>query len=132
MSKRRPYVRSMDGWWKKNPYYVEYMIHEATALFAAAYAIVLLVALVRLGQGEAAWNGWLEALKSPTSIAFHVAVLIGIAYHTFSWFKIMPITLPPIMVGGKKLEAGAITGGGLAAAAVATVAIIGIVWRIAL
>ncbi|MDR0379032.1 MAG: fumarate reductase subunit C, partial [Candidatus Accumulibacter sp.] len=26
MSKRRPYVRSMDGWWKKNPFYVEYMI----------------------------------------------------------------------------------------------------------
>jgi fumarate reductase subunit C len=28
----------MDGWWKKNPFFVEYMIHEATALFVAAYA----------------------------------------------------------------------------------------------
>ena len=49
MSKRRPYVRSMDGWWKKNPYYVEYMVHEGTALFVAAYAITLLVGLIRLG-----------------------------------------------------------------------------------
>lgn len=56
MSKRKPYVRPMDGWWKKNPYYVEYMVHEGTALAVAAYALTLLVGLVRLGQGEMAWE----------------------------------------------------------------------------
>ena len=81
MSKRKPYVRPMDGWWKKNPYYVEYMVHEGTALAVAAYALTLLVGLVRLGQGEMAWNGWLEAMKSPLSVICHVALLIAIAYH---------------------------------------------------
>ena len=76
MSKRRPYVRSMDGWWKKNPYFIEYMIHEGTALFVAAYALVLLVGLVRLSQGEVAWNSWLEALKSPVSLVFHLLILV--------------------------------------------------------
>ena len=46
---------------EEKPVFVEYMIHEGTALFVAAYAFTLLVGLVRLGQGEAAWNGWLEA-----------------------------------------------------------------------
>ena len=132
MSKRRPYVRSMDGWWKRNPYFIEYMIHESTALFVAAYAFTLLVGLIRLGQGEAAWNGWLEALKSPLSLAFHAAFLVAIAYHTYSWFVIMPITLPPIVVGGKRVGPGAITGGGLLAAVVASVAMLALVWRIAL
>ena len=132
MSKRRPYVRPMDGWWKKNPYYVEYMVHEGTALFVAAYAFTLLVGLVRLGQGEAAWNGWLEALKSPLSLVFHFAFLVAIAYHTYTWFKIMPITLPPIMVGGKKVEACVITGSGLAAAVVASLGLFALVWKIAL
>lgn len=131
MSKRRPYVRPMDGWWKKNPYFIEYMIHEGTAFFVAAYAIILLVGLVRLGQGEAAWNGWLEALKSPLSIAVHLLLLLAILYHSYTWFKIMPRTLPPIMVGGKKLAPGAITGGGLLAAIVASLAVLGLVWRIA-
>ncbi|WP_294269640.1 fumarate reductase subunit C [Propionivibrio sp.] len=131
MSKRRPYVRSMDGWWKKNPFYVEYMIHESTALFVAAYAFTLLVGLVRLGQGEAAWNGWLEAMKSPLSLIFHVVFLLAIMYHTYTWFKIMPITLPPIIVGGKKVSPGAITGSGLLAAVVASVFMLGLVWRIA-
>ena len=59
MSKRRPYVRSMDGWWKKNPFYVEYMVHEGTALFVAAYSIVLTVglALARAKRrGTATWR----------------------------------------------------------------------------
>ena len=131
MSKRKPYVRSMDGWWKKNPFFVEYVFHESTALFVLAYAFVLLVGLVRLGQGEAAWNGWLEALKSPLALACHLVLLAAITYHTISWFKIMPITLPPIMVGGKKLSPCAIVTGGLTAAAAAGLALFGLVWRIA-
>lgn len=125
--KRRPYVRSMDGWWRKNPFFIEYMIHEGTALFVAAYAFVLLFGVLRLSQGEAAWNGWLDALKSPASIACHAAILLAMTYHTWTWFKIMPKTLPPIMVGGERLSPCAITGGGLAAALAATAAVWGLV-----
>ena len=49
------------------PFYVEYMVHEGTALFVAAYAITLLVGLVRLGQGPEAWAGWLDAMNRITS-----------------------------------------------------------------
>ena len=131
MSKRKPYVRSMDGWWKKNPWYVEYMIHECTALFVAAYAITLLVGLVRLGQGEAAWNGWLEAMKSPLSLVCHLVFLVAIAYHAFTWFKLFPLTMPPIVVNGKRLEPGVVVGSGWTAAVVAALALLGLVWRIA-
>ena len=122
----------MDGWWKKNPYYVEYMIHEATALFVAAYAFVLLVGVVRLGQGEAAWNAWLEALKSTLSVIFHLVLLVGAVYHTYSWFKILPITMPPVIVGGKKMAPETLTNSALAVAVVAGLALLGLVWRIAL
>ena len=132
MGKSKPYVRSMDGWWKKNPFYVEYMAHEATALFVAAYVFILLVGLVRLGQGEAAWNSWLEALKSPLSVLCHLVLLAGAVYHTYSWFKILPITMPPVIVGGKKLAPEVLTGSALAIAAAAGLALLGLVWRIAL
>lgn len=125
---RRPYVRPMAGWWRRNPFFVEYMVHEATALFVAAYAVVLLVGLLRLAQGEAAWSGWLDALRSPLSIAFHVVLLVAIAYHCWTWFRIMPKTMPSILVGGKRLQPGAITGSGLAAAALASLVLLGLVW----
>jgi fumarate reductase subunit C len=121
----------MDGWWKKNPYYVEYMIHEGTALFVAAYALTLLVGLVRLGQGEAMWNAWLEAMKSPLAIVCHVVVLVAIAYHAYTWFKLFPLTMPPMVVNGKKLEPCVVVGSGWAAAIVAALALLGLVWRIA-
>ena len=131
MSKRRPYVRSMDGWWRKNPYFVEYMIHEGTALFVAAYAGILLTGLLRLAQGEAAWNAWLSALQNPWYICFHLLALAALTYHTYTWFKIMPRTMPPVIVGGQRLSAWAITGSGLAAATVACFGLLAVVWGMA-
>ena len=121
----------MDGWWKKNPHYVEYMIHEGTALFVAAYALTLLFGLVRLDQGEAAWNGWLEAMKSPLSLICNVAFLVAIVYHAFTWFKLFPLTMPPIIINGKRVEPCVVVGSGWAAAIVAALALLGLVWRIA-
>lgn len=127
MSNRRPYVRSMDGWWKRDAYFMRYMAREVTAVFVAAYAVVLLVGLVRLGQGEAAYNGWLQSLKSPPSLVFHLVVLVVFFYHTWSWFNIMPKTMPIMFLGGKRVQPGTITGTGLAAAVVACLAVLLIV-----
>lgn len=124
MSNRRPYVRSMDGWWKRDAYFMRYMAREVTALFVAGYAVVLLVGLVRLGQGRAAYEAWLQALKSPLSLVFHLIVLAVFCYHTWSWFNIMPKTMPILFVGGKRVQPGAITGIGLAAAALACLAVL--------
>lgn len=104
------------------------MLHEGTAFFVAAYAAVLLVGVLRLSQGEAAWNGWVEALQSPLSIVCHVMLLVAMLYHTWTWFNIMPITLPPIKVGGKRVSATAITTTGLAAAALASLIILLLAW----
>ena len=127
MSNRRPYVRSMDGWWKRDAYFMRYMAREVTAVFVAAYAVVLLVGLVRLGQGEAAYNGWLQSLKSTPSLVFHLVVLVVFFYHTWSWFNIMPKTMPIMFLGGKRVQPGTITGTGLAAAVVACLAVLLIV-----
>ena len=127
MSKRRPYVRSMDGWWKRDGYFKAYMAREVTAIFVAAYAVVLLAGVVRLSQGEAAFNGWLQYLKTPWMLVFHLLVLGVFCYHTWSWFQIMPKTMPIMFVGGKRVQPGTITGTGLAAAVVACLAVLFIV-----
>ena len=43
----------------------------------------------------------------------------------------MPRTMPPVIVGGKRLPDMAITGGGLAVATTACLALLGLVWGIA-
>ena len=108
----------MDGWWTRNPFFVRYMIREWTAVLVAAYAVVLLVGVLRLSQGEAAYAGWLAPMQSPTALLFHLATLMVFVYHTWSWFQIMPRTMPMIFVGGKRLQGGVITATGLIAAVV--------------
>jgi fumarate reductase subunit C len=114
----------MAGWWRRNPFFVSYMAREVTALFVAGYALILVVGLLRLSQGEAAYNEWLQALKSPLSLAFHAVLLATFVYHTWSWFRIMPKTMPVLKVGGKKVEASTITNTGLAAAAACSLALL--------
>lgn len=123
MAIRRTYVRPMAGWWHRNPFFLRYMAREVTAIFVAAYALVLLAGVVRLSQGPVAFDEWQDGLQSPWSIAFHFLLLAIFAFHTWSWFSIMPKTLPPIVVGGRRLSAAAITGLGLLASLVASVAL---------
>lgn len=118
---RGGYRRPMDGWWKRDPFFVRYMIREVTALGVAIYAVILAVGVLRLSQGEAAWNGWLEALKSPLSLMLHLVLLVSMIEHARSWFEIMPKTMPYMDVGGKRVEASTIMRTGWIATAVVSV-----------
>lgn len=115
---RRPYVRPMQGWWKHNPFFVQYMVRELTAVGVWVYALILTVGVLRLAQGEAAWNGWLEALRSPLSLLLHLVLLLGMLVHTYSWFEIMPKTMAPIVIHGERVSAPRIQRTGWSVAAV--------------
>lgn len=121
---RRPWRRPMRGWWKRNPYYLRYLAMEATSILIALYALILLLGLWCLTEGEAAWAAWLEMLQSPASIALHAILLPVFAFHSYSWFKIMPKTLPAIEWRGRRLEQATITRLGIAAALVVNLALI--------
>lgn len=123
-SRRRGYVRSMDGWWRRDPFFVRYMIRETTAVLVVVYAIVLLCGLISLARGQAAYDGWLAALASPWSLALHALLLAGFVYHTWSWFLIMPKTMPLMFVEGRKVPAAVITGAGLVVATVCCLALV--------
>jgi len=131
MAMRHTYVRSMDGWWRRDPYFLRYMAREATSVFVVTYAMILLAGVIRLSHGEAEFAAWLDGLASPWSVAFHVLLLAVFAYHTWSWFRILPKTMPPVTLGGKRLGAGAITGLGIAAAAIASVGLFALVVALA-
>ncbi len=127
-SLRTGYVRPMQGWWRRDPFFVRYMIREATAIAVLVYAVVLAVGVIRLAQGEAGWNGWLAALRSPGAILLHLVLLVSMVVHAHSWFEIMPKTMPMMFIGGERVAQATITRTGWVAAAVATVVVVAIAW----
>ena len=124
----RPYVRPMRGWWRRDPFFVRYMLRETTAVAVAVYAIILAVGVVRLAQGEAAWNGWLAALRTPWSSVLHLVLLVAMLIHAKSWFEIMPKTMPMLFVGGARVAGETITRLGWAAAVIASALLLVLVW----
>ena len=127
----KTYTRPMRGWWRKNPFYLWYMLREASCVFVTAYALVLLCGLYRLSQGADAFDGWRAALASPWSIAFHLAALLLVLYHAWTWFKVMPKTMPFIRVGGKRVADNAIIGTGVTAAVILSALLFAFVWGVA-
>ena len=128
MRKPKTYVRSMDGWWLKNPYFVRYMIREGTSVLVALYAIVLLVGAASLASGEAVYQSWLAALASPLAVLFHLAALAAALYHMVTWFAVSPKAMPPIYLGENKLPDKLIIGSQYAAAAAASLVILIAAW----
>jgi fumarate reductase subunit C len=116
----------MDGWWRKNPYFVRYMVREGTAVFLALYAIILLLGLNALANGPAAYGAWRAALATPVALAFHAVALAALCYHSLTWFQVMPKTAPRLPVAPKL-----ITAGGMAAACGASVLVIAVLWWVA-
>jgi fumarate reductase subunit C len=125
---RRPYVRSMRGWWRRDPFFARYMLRETTAVAVLVYAVVLTVGVVRLAQGEAAWNGWLVALRSPGAVLLHLVLLAAMTFHALTWFEIMPKTMPAIFIGGRRLSASTITRSGWTATVLASIALFALAW----
>jgi len=117
----KTYVRTMAGWWHRNPFYLWYMLREASCVFITAYALILLVGLARLAQGRAAFEAWLGMLSRPWSIGFHAVALVLVLYHTWTWFKVMPKTLPFVRLGGRRVPDVLIVASGIAASAVLSV-----------
>jgi fumarate reductase subunit C len=104
----KTYVRPMPvTWWMRRGAYVFFMVREITSVFIAAYLVLFMVMIYRLNQGQAAYESFLECLKSPLAIAFHVVALAFALFHTCTWFNLTPKALV-VRVGEERLPPAAV------------------------
>ncbi|MBL8529228.1 MAG: hypothetical protein JNL68_16200 [Burkholderiales bacterium] len=93
---RKPYVREFANttWFFRQARYMRYIGREVTCIFIGAYTLLLVCAVMRLSEGQAAYEAFLEALRSPASILFQLVALAFALYHTFTWFNVTPQAMP--------------------------------------
>jgi len=108
---RKPYVREVPRfrWFFRHPRYLRYMVREVTCIFIGAYTVLLLVGILRVAEGPAAYAAFLQALQTPTSVGFHVLALGFSIYHSITWFNLTPRALP-IQVGEQFVPDAVIAG----------------------
>ncbi|MDE2156865.1 MAG: hypothetical protein KGJ32_13390 [Xanthomonadaceae bacterium] len=93
---RRPFVRpvSRTHWYFKHPRYLRYMSREVTCVFIGAFALLLLCAVERLSEGQAAYESFLAAITGPWSTLGLSVVWIFAVHNAISWFNVTPKALP--------------------------------------
>jgi fumarate reductase subunit C len=115
---RRPYERAITSEWIfRHPRYLRYMVREFSCLFIGGWTLLMVWGLKALSEGPVAWTAFLELLKSPASIVFHLLALAFALYHSVTWFNLTPKALP-VQLGEEFLPDWVISGAHFAAWAV--------------
>ncbi len=100
----KPYIRPMSAtWWLQRGTYFFFMLRELSSVFIAAYLVIFLVMIHRLSKGPDAYGAFLQGLKSPLAILFHVVALAFALLHTITWFNLTPKALA-IHIGEERLR----------------------------
>jgi fumarate reductase subunit C len=87
----KPLVRDLPpgSWYFRHPRYLRYMAREITCIFVGAYSLFLVCMIARLSEGQASYDAFIAALKSPVSVIFSVLVFIAALYHAITWIGAM-------------------------------------------
>jgi len=92
---RMPYLRPITSEWIfRHPRYMRYMVREFSCVFIGGWTLLMVWGLKQLAEGPAAWAAFLELLRSPASIVFHLLALAFAIYHSVTWFNLTPKALP--------------------------------------
>ena len=103
---RKPYVREVPrySWWLKKHVYSTYMMREATCIAIAVYCLLLVLGIIKLSEGPEAYTAYIAALRSPLGLILQVIIGIFAVYHTVTWFMLAPKGIPPVRLGGERVE----------------------------
>jgi fumarate reductase subunit C len=121
---RKPYVRAITSEWIfRHPRYLRYMAREFSCLFIGGWTLLMVWGLKQLAEGPAAWAVFLEVLRTPEIVVFHVLALGFAVYHSITWFNLTPKALP-LQRGEEFVPDAAISGAHFAAWAAVSLAVL--------
>jgi fumarate reductase subunit C len=75
-------------WWLRTGPYRRFAAREFTAVFAAAFSIMLLLFLAAVSRGKEAYEGFLRWLALPPVVLFSSIILVAMLYHAATWFRL--------------------------------------------
>ena len=94
------------GWTRKLSYFV-FVMRELSSIFVAWFVLFLLLLVRAVGDGEAAYDDFLDWAGSPWVVAVNVIALGFLVLHTVTWFSLTPQAMavrvrgrpvPPVLV----------------------------------
>ena len=97
-------------WWLETAPFRRFVIRELTSVFVAVYSVILLLFLLALSRGQAAYEGFLRWLDLPGIVVLHVVILAAVLYHTVTSIQLAS-QIQEVRLGGKALPPSFLAGG---------------------
>jgi succinate dehydrogenase subunit C len=94
-------------WWLRTAPYRRFAARELTAVFAAAFSVILLLFLFALSRGREAYEGFLRWLRLPAVVALSSIILVAMLYHAGTWFR-LTAHIQVIRIGRNQVPRGAV------------------------
>ena len=107
-------------WWLRRATYFRFMLRELSSVFVVIFLVVFLVQIYQLSRGPEAYAAFLETLRSPGWIIFHVVALAFALYHTVTWFNVAGV-VQVVRLGERQLPPKLVVAANYGAWAVITV-----------
>ena len=127
MSERRPFHRPQPRhWWAHKPY-LAYTVRELSGVAVALYGAILLAGLICLWGGPETYAVYRRMLGSDAAFAVHVVLLAATLWHVFTWFQILPKTMPKLILRGWEVPQRRVTAIALLVAVVCSAALLAVV-----
>ena len=79
-------------WWAHRPSYLLFILRELSSLFVAWFIGYLLVLVYSVGQGESAYQQFLDGSANPILIAVNLVALAFVVLHAVTFFQAAPQT----------------------------------------
>ena len=108
-------------WWLTRWPYTRFVLRELTSLAVGFFALLTLWQLRAVGEGEAAYQGFLHRLESPAFILLNLFLFGGILFHALTWFHAAPKAMVVRIMGRRVPDAWIITMNYLAWISVSTI-----------
>jgi fumarate reductase subunit C len=97
-------------WWLRTGAYRRFAAREATAVFAGAFSVILLLFVFALSRGPQAYEGFLRWLQLPGVVGLSAVILAATLYHAATWLRLTSHILV-VRLGGQVVPRKVVTGG---------------------
>lgn len=96
-------------WWVKKWSFTRFILRELSAIWVAAYAVVLVLIVRAVAMGPESYAALLEVFRTPLSIVLHAIAAAFVLMHTVTWFNLAPKAMV-IKLGSRRVPPGVIVG----------------------
>ena len=89
-------------WWMRRRSYLLFVIRELSSVFVAWFVVFLLLLVVAVARGDAAYQSFMDWAANPVVLVVNIVALLFIVFHAVTWFNLAPKAMV-VNVRGKRV-----------------------------